>query len=222
MWKRGNINGYLNQIFSYIDSTFSDHGVFRVFWRSWEELPGKMFRSNQPYPFQIKSDIKKHKIKSIINLRGERHCSSFYLEQDFCHKNNLKLYNFPISSRDLPDKKKLIDFNTLLQKIEYPCVMHCKSGADRAGLAAALYLIYKQDYSLLHARKQLTFKHLHIKYAKTAILDYFFCKVIDQGIKQKVDFLEWVEEKYNKKKLKEGFKVNSLLDLVVNIIFRRE
>ena len=132
-------------------------------------MPGKMFRSNQPYPFQIKSDIKKHKIKSIINLRGKRHCSSFYLEQDFCHKNNLKLYNFPISSRDLPDKKKLIDFNTLLQKIEYPCVMHCKSGADRAGLAAALYLIYKQDYSLLNARKQLTFKHLHIKYAKTGI-----------------------------------------------------
>jgi protein tyrosine/serine phosphatase len=181
-----------------------------------------MFRSNQPYPFQIKSDIKKHKIKSIINLRGERHCSSFYLEQDFCHKNNLKLYNFPISSRDLPDKKKLVDFNTLLQKIEYPCVMHCKSGADRAGLAAALYLIYKQDYSLLNARKQLTFKHLHIKYAKTGILDYFFCKVIDQGIKQKVDFLEWVEEKYNKKKLKEDFKVNSFVDLIINIIFKRE
>ena len=222
MWKRGNINGLVNQIFSYIDSTLSDHGIFRIFWRSWEELPGKMFRSNQPYPFQIKNDIKKHKIKSIINLRGERHCSSFYLEQDFCHKNNLTLYNFPISSRDLPDKKKLLDFNILLQKIEYPCVMHCKSGADRAGLAAALYLIYQKNYSLLDAKKQLSFKHLHIKYAKTGILDYFFCKVIEQDIKNKLDFLDWVKAKYNKKKLKEDFKVNSLLDLIINIIFRRE
>jgi protein tyrosine/serine phosphatase len=222
MWKRGNINGLVNQIFSYIDSTLSDHGIFRIFWRSWEELPGKMFRSNQPYPFQIKNDIKKHKIKSIINLRGERHCSSFYLEQDFCHKNNLTLYNFPISSRDLPDKKKLLDFNILLQKIEYPCVMHCKSGADRAGLAAALYLIYQKNYSLLDAKKQLSFKHLHIKYAKTGILDYFFCKVIEQDIKNKLDFLDWIKAKYNKKKHKEDFKVNSLLDLIINIIFRRE
>ena len=70
--------------------------------------------------------------------------------------------------------------------------MHCKSGADRAGLAAALYLIYTQDYSLLDAKKQLTFKHLHIKYAKTGILDYFFSEVIDQGINNKLDFLDWI------------------------------
>ena len=222
MWKRGNIKGSGNKLMSYIDSTFSDHGIFRFFWRSWEELPGKMYRSNQPYPFQIKKDIKKYKIKSIINLRGERHCSSFYLEKDYCKKNKLKLYNFPISSRDLPDKEKLIDFYILLQEIEYPCVMHCKSGADRAGLAAALYLIYKQNYSLLDAKKQLTFKHLHIKYAKTGILDYFFCKVINQGIQDKSDFLDWIKNKYNKNRLKKEFKVNSLLDLIINIIFRRE
>ena len=57
---------------------------------------------------------------------------------------------------------------------------------------------------------------------KLVFLIIFFCKVIDQGIKQKVDFLEWVEEKYNKKKLKEDFKVNSFVDLIINIIFKRE
>ncbi len=222
MWKRGNIKGTGNKIISYIDSTFSDHGIFRFFWRSWEALPGKMYRSNQPYPFQIKKDIRKYKIKSIINLRGERHCSSFYLEKNFCQKNSLNLYNFPISSRDLPDKKKLIEFNTLLENIEYPCVMHCKSGADRAGLAAALYLIYKQDYSLLDAKKQLTFKHLHIKYAKTGILDYFFDRVIAQGIQNKLDFLNWVNEKYDKESLKKKFRVNSFFNLIISLIFRRE
>ena len=47
--------------------------------------------------------------------------------------------------------------------------MHCKSGADRAGLAAALYLIFKKDYSLEEASRELNFKHLHIKYTVAKI-----------------------------------------------------
>ena len=52
-------------------------------------------------------------------------------------------------------------------------MMHCKSGADRAGIASCLYLIYKQNM-MFYATKQLSFKYLHIKYAKTGILDYLF------------------------------------------------
>ena len=144
MWNRGNTFGALNIIMSYIDSTFSDHGIFRIFWRSWGELPGQMYRSNQPYPYQIKRDIKRYNIKSIINLRGQRHCSSYYLEKSFCDINKIKIHNFPISSRDIPDKDKLLNFKDLLDDVEHPCLMHCKSGADRAGLASALYLIYKK------------------------------------------------------------------------------
>ena len=117
MWNRGNISGKLNRVISYIDSTFSDHGIFRIFWRSWGVLPGQMYRSNQPYPYQIKRDIKNYKIKSIINLRGERHCSSYYLEKNICALENVKIYNFPISSRDIPDKSKLIGFKKLLEKV---------------------------------------------------------------------------------------------------------
>ena len=81
MWNRGNTLGFFNKVMSYLDSTFSDHGIFRIFWRSWGKLPGEMYRSNQPYPFQIKKAVKNYNIKSIINLRGERHCSSYYLEK---------------------------------------------------------------------------------------------------------------------------------------------
>ena len=222
MWKRGNLNGRLNLFFSHIDSTFSDHGIFRLFWNSWAKLPGDMYRSNQPYPFQIKRYIKKYDIKSILNLRGERNCSSYFLEKNFCDKNNIKLYNFPISSRDLPDKEKLLNFEILLNNIDYPCIMHCKSGADRAGLGAALYLIYKQKYSIEKASKQLTFKHLHIKYAKTGILDFFFQQVINEKIKNKSEFLNWITKNYDKKSLKQNYKTNTFFDFLINIILRRE
>ena len=167
MWKRGKINTLWDLIFSYVDLTFADHGIFRLSWRSWAELPGKMYRSNQPYPYQIKQDQKKRNIRSIINLRGERHCSSYYLEKNYCENNNIKIYNYPLTSRDIPTKEKIIGFFKLLDEVNYPCIMHCKSGADRAGLAAALYMIYKNQSTVKEARKQLTFKHLHIKYAKT-------------------------------------------------------
>ena len=222
MWNRGNTKGIFNKIISYLDSTFSDHGIFRIFWRSWARLPGNMYRSNQPYPYQIKRDIKKHQIKSIINLRGERHCSSFYLEKDFCLENNIKLYNFPISSRDLPDKVKLIAFNNLLNEIKYPCIMHCKSGADRVGIAAALYLVFKQNYTIEKAQKQLSLKHLHIKYAKTGILDYFFKEALKSNVANKAELLEWIKNEYNKNKLKKDFKTISFFNIVVDRILKRE
>ena len=74
--------------------------------------------------------------------------TSYYLEKNICSLEDIKLHNFPISSRDIPDRSKLIGFKKLLDQVEYPCLMHCKSGADRAGLAAALYLIYKKNYNL--------------------------------------------------------------------------
>ena len=222
MWNRGNISGKLNLMVSYLDSTFSDHGIFRIFWRSWGILPGKMYRSNQPYPYQIKKDIKNYKIKSIINLRGERHCSSYYLEKNICTLENIKIYNFPISSRDIPDKNKLIGFKKLIDQVEYPCLMHCKSGADRAGLAAALYLIYKKNYTLKKASRELSLKHLHIKLTKTGILDHFFSELIKLGVCNKSDFLQWINNCYNKDSIKKTFKNNTILDGIINFFLKRE
>ena len=222
MWNRGNVSNKLDKILSYVDSTFIDHGIFRIFWRSWGVLPGQMYRSNQPYPYQIKRDIKNFKIKSIINLRGKRHCSSYYLEKNICTLENIKIYNFPISSRDIPDKSKLIGFKKLLDQVEYPCLMHCKSGADRAGLAAALYLIYKKNYSLEEASRELSLKHLHIKYTKTGILDHFFSELIKKNICKKSDFLKWLNYDYDKECLKKSFKNNTLLDALINLFLRRE
>ena len=52
-------------------------------------------------------------------------------------------------------------------------MMHCKSGADRAGLMAALYLLIAKQPAR-EAVKQLTWKYGHVKQAKTGVLDAFF------------------------------------------------
>ena len=181
-----------------------------------------MFRSNQPYPFQIKNDIKKNNIKTIINLRGKRHCSSYYLEEKTCKEERINLINFPMSSRDLPDKRKIIKLNKIFNTIEYPALMHCKSGADRAGFASALYLILKKEKSVVEAKQQLHIKHLHIKLAKTGILDYFFEQAISTNANYSKDFIKWIKFKYDKKRLKNNFKYKKIWSFITEFLFRRE
>ena len=100
--------------------------------------------------------------------------------------------------------------------------MHCKSGADRAGLASVLYMIYKQKKDVSVAIEQLNFKHLHIKYAKTGILDFFFNHAIKIEKNGHKEFIDWVKSDYNKDKLKSKFNYNGFFSFLVEKVLRRE
>jgi len=197
-----------------------DHGIFRFKWRSLHKISENTYRSNQPFPWQILADKNKRGVKTIINLRGIRNCSSFFLEKETCEKHNIKLINFPVTSRAAPKAETILAAKKLFNEIEYPIIMHCKSGADRAGLMSALYLILHKNVSVIEAKKQLSFKYLHIKHAKTGILDAFFDNYIKEN--KNKDFLDWVKNDYNPEKLKLSFKVKKLSEILSTYILRRE
>ncbi len=201
---------------------FIDHGIFRFYWRSLHKISKNVYRSNQPFPWQIIADQKKRGIKTIINLRGQRNCSSYYLEKETCLKHNIKLIDFPVTSRAAPSKETILKAKKLFEEVEYPIIMHCKSGADRAGLMSSLYLIIKNNIPVEEAKKQLSFKYLHIKYAKTGILDAFFDKYILDARKSNITFLNWVEIKYNPEKLKASFKPKKIIEIINTFILKRE
>ena len=197
-----------------------DHGIFRFKWRSLHKISENTYRSNQPFPWQILADKNKRGVKTIINLRGIRNCSSFFLEKETCEKHNIKLINFPVTSRAAPKTETILAAKKLFNEIEYPIIMHCKSGADRAGLMSALYLILHKNVSVIEAKKQLSFKYLHIKHAKTGILDAFFDNYIKEN--KNKDFLDWVKNDYNPEKLTLSFKVKKLSEILSTYILRRE
>lgn len=199
---------------------FVDHGIFRFKWRSLYKISENVYRCNQPFPWQILADKNKRGIKTIINLRGVRDCSSFYLEKEACKKYNIELINFPVTSRAAPKSETIFEAKELFKKIEYPILMHCKSGADRAGLMSALYLILHKNLPVKEAKKQLSFKYLHIKYAKTGILDAFFDDYLKN--KNKNNFLAWVKTDYDPERLKSSFKVKKISEIISTYILRRE
>ena len=174
-----------------------DHGIFRFKWRSLHKISEQTYRSNQPFPWQILTDK---------NKRGIKH--------------NIKLINFPVTSRAAPKIETILAAKKLFNEIEYPMIMHCKSGADRAGLMSALYLILHKNIPVNDAKKQLSFKYLHIKHAKTGILDAFFDNYLKEN--KNNNFLEWVKNDYDPEKLKLSFKIKKISEILSTYILRRE
>ena len=132
------------------------------------------------------------------------------------------MIDFPVTSRAAPNPETVLKAKELFEKVEYPILMHCKSGADRAGLMSALYLVLNKNISVEKAKKQLSFKYLHIKYAKTGILDEFFEKYLKDNQLHKIKFLDWVQTKYNAEKLKSSFKPKKLFEIIITVFLKRE
>ena len=168
-----------------------------------------------PTPLRIKN-YSKLGIKTIINLRGVRKDGGWLLENEACEKYNIKLIDFRARSRAAPEKEMIFKADKLFNSIQYPALIHCKSGADRAGIMCALYiLLHKREHPII-AQEQLSWKYLHVKWAKPGILDFFIENYGKQYNKKKIEFLAWVKNQYIPEKLENDFKsvwwINRILD----------
>ena len=181
-----------------------DHEVLRVLWHNFDEIAPNVYRANQP----TRARIVKYAamgIKTVLNLRGASRLCSYKFEVESCNALGLELIDIPLSARQAPPKERLLQVISLFPTLEKPILIHCKSGADRTGLVAVLYLISIEHKSVKKAMKQLTFKFLHLKFTKTGIMDYIFFiyeKRLQQG---SISFVEWVETEYDSAELTNGF-----------------
>jgi uncharacterized protein (TIGR01244 family) len=180
-----------------------------------------MARANQPAP----RDIARYAamgFKTIINLRGESQTGYFALEREACAAHGVALVNAPMGSREAPPKARIHRAREIFETIAYPALMHCKSGADRAGLMAALYLHFRKGASIEEARAQLSLKYLHMSVGKTGMLDFFFDAYLEDARARPIEFLRWVDEVYDPDALKARFHSTWGGNVVVDMILRRE
>ncbi|MEL6649107.1 MAG: tyrosine-protein phosphatase, partial [Pseudomonadota bacterium] len=92
------------------------------------------------------------------------------------------------------DIQKLI---AAFRTIERPFVMHCKSGADRAGFAAAIYLLVIEGKPVSEARKMLSAKYIHFKWTKTGVLDHILDLYEARNAREAISFEDWVATEYD-------------------------
>jgi len=199
------ISSISGRFWAHIHFHLMDHAFLRVFWNNFHQVCDEVYRANQPSPAHLKSYRDKG-IKAVLNLRGFVQQSYALFEEDSCKKLGLELISIPLSSSSAPQPEKLLEIIDIMEKIPKPFVLHCKSGADRAGLVSALYLIVIKKLSVAEAKKQLSFKYLHLDFTKTGILDYIFDVFSERSKIEDIDFCEWLQKEYNPDILNSSFK----------------
>lgn len=206
---------------SYFDLMFMDHGIFRLIYLNRHKLGPRAWRSAQPAPHNI-AQIKRLGVKTIVNLRGERLSGSYWLEVAACKRHGIELVNCIVRSRAAPSIEELRAARAVLQQIEYPMLLHCKSGADRAGLMSVLYMHLIEGETIEEAVSQLSLRYGHIRQADTGVLDHFFERYIAANKQEPIEFFHWVETVYDPEEVLGTFRANGLASRVVNHILRRE
>jgi len=204
-----------------LDMLLVDHGIFRLLYLNKHRLGARAWRSAQPAPHQIRP-MARRGLRTIINLRGERACGSYWTERDTCREHGVTLVNFQVRSREAPPRETIKAARDLFERIEYPVLMHCKSGADRAGLMSVLYLHFVERRPIEEARHQLAARFGHFRSADTGILDFVFERYLRDTARAPMPFLDWVETAYDPVALKQEFRSKGWANRLVDGLLRRE
>jgi protein tyrosine/serine phosphatase len=181
-----------------------DHGILRVRWKNFHEIAPDVYRANQPSPERL-AEFKAMGIKTILNLRGTSEHSHYLFEFEACSELGLTLINSRLYAANLASRDEILELIDHMGKIEKPFVMHCKSGSDRTGFAAILYLHLFCDIPLKQAMVQLHWRHFHLKNSKNGILDLFFDAYLRDSQKHKITLLDWISTQYDQAALQAEF-----------------
>lgn len=174
-----------------------DHGILRRRWHNFEEFAPGCYRSNQPdhARFEAYRDMG---IKTILSLRGPAKQPYHLFEVESCEKLGLTMLNARMAARRAPQVDLMQTLFTAFEKIDGPFLMHCKSGADRTGLAAAVYLLKYHKVPIDVARAQLNFRFLHIRKSATGILDYFLDVYAARTARDPIEIEDWINTEYDR------------------------
>ena len=130
---------------------------FLLFNNSFHEVvDGRIFRSAQFSGAKLEKYIRKHKLKTIINLRGKNKGKEWYeTEKEIAANNHVELYDLRFEALTLPPVLLLDSIVETLQSAKRPLLIHCRSGVDRTGLVSALALAIELDPPISLVKNQL-------------------------------------------------------------------
>jgi hypothetical protein len=124
--------------------------------------PGRVIRAAQPTR-QLPELISDYNLASILNLRGGSSQDWWYsAEVKTANDHGLAFFDLPLSATKRPGRRELLQLIDTFVSCRYPLLIHCKAGADRTGLASAIYLMVQRAEPPRQALRAFTIYHSHV------------------------------------------------------------
>lgn len=140
-----------------------------------EIIPGKVYRSAQPSGADVRDLVKGKGIRTVVNLRGLCDDFDWYrAEATATGELGVSQEDICLSANTLPPPSELRRLLEVLDRTEYPILIHCRRGADRTGLVAVMSMLLFTDATLGEARRQLLPGYGHFRFGRAAAIDEFF------------------------------------------------
>lgn len=210
---RGDVSTAQGRVLAWFDALLVDHAVFRLVWSNFAAVaPGRLYRCNHPTPARLAVLTRRYGLRTLINLRGRTGNGSDALSREAAGALGLDFVDMALESRGAPQRDRILRLHDIFNHMRAPALMHCKSGADRVGLAAGLFVLF-QGGSAREALQQLSLRFGHIRQAKTGILDAFF-HLYARDAEGRKPFLDWVREDYDEGALRRDFHANGLASFI--------
>lgn len=182
----------------------SDHAFLRFWWKNHFEVAPGVWRSNQPDQRDL-ARLATKGLKTVLNLRGPARQAFWLFEKEACDRLGLQLVDIAFSARQPPRPERLLELVDRLGKLEKPVLIHCKSGADRTGLVAAIYLITQEGQNVAQAAAQLSWRYLHLSRTNTGIMDQVLRSYAKDGEAKGLSFRDWAATIYDPKAVQAEF-----------------
>jgi protein tyrosine phosphatase (PTP) superfamily phosphohydrolase (DUF442 family) len=167
-----------------------------------EVVPGQVYRSAQPSPEQVRQWVPKYGLKTIVNLRHDAWKTGIESERQAAQEAGAQFVNVRWSDRELPPRETVLQLVAVLENSPRPILLHCKAGADRAGVASVMAAMAIDGQRYDSARKQLSILYLHVWDSPDLINGLLgryeqHCRDKGRGTGGWKEFRRWATEDYN-------------------------
>jgi protein tyrosine/serine phosphatase len=134
-------------------------------------VPGEVYRAGQMNPDQLARCLTNHHIRSVLNLRGVNGGEQWYRgETQAVARLGVGHFDMSWSSSEEIGPKQLSESLGLLRSAPKPLLIHCDGGADRTGLASALYRYAVQGQTAATANGELSLWYGHLPWFRPQVL----------------------------------------------------
>jgi hypothetical protein len=137
-------------------------------------VAGRAYRTAQLTPTQLEEFVHKYGIRTVVNLRGRPFDDWYPAECQATHRLGISQEDITTSANRLPSPGEIRRLVDVFDRSEHPILIHCQQGADRTGLASAMYQLLYTDAPYESARRQCSPRYGHLRIHTAASMDEFF------------------------------------------------